>query len=201
MTQDPHVLLAEVDYDPDTIHHMKDPYDSGTEDPRLDSWTLNKMFNFQQDYEKDRQKGYVNFIKNKLHYFDVEYDFESADEDDIFKTNTKVVIDLENYDSVFGPVGINVDKHAEQTNIDEDIKNLVSHIKNKSQFKILYEKLDPNLVEQLNDIENDDVINFHRDNYLRFRDFKLHLKRDEMMSQLKKVQDKVSQESYIDSKY
>lgn len=87
------------------------------------------MFNFQVDYEKDRQKGYVNFIKNKLHYFDVEYDFENADEDDIFKTNTKVVVDLENFDSWFGPEGINVDKHSSQTNIDEDIKNLVSHIK------------------------------------------------------------------------
>ena len=136
LTQDPHSLLAEVDFDPKELEHIPDPYDGGKEDPRFDSYTLNKMFNFQVDYEKDRQKGYVNFIKNKLHYFDVEYDFENADEDDIFKTNTKVVVDLENFDSWFGPEGINVDKHAEQTNIDEDIKNLVSHI--KVNFNIFY---------------------------------------------------------------
>ena len=94
LTQDPQAILSEVDYDPDVLQNLKDPYDGGTEDPRFDSYSLNKMFNFQVGYEKDRQKGYVNFIKNKLHYFDVEYDFENADEDDIFKTNTKVVVCL-----------------------------------------------------------------------------------------------------------
>ena len=201
LAQDPHAILSEVDYDPDVLQNLKDPYDGGTEDPRFDSYSLNKMFNFQVGYEKDRQKGYVNFIKNKLHYFDVEYDFENADEDDIFKTNTKVVVDLENYDSVFGAHGIDVNTHAEKTNIDEDIKNLVSHIKNKSQFKILYEKLDPNLVEQLNDVGNADVEHFHRDNFLRFKDFKLYLKRDEMMGRLDSVKHNLSQQYYVDRNY
>jgi hypothetical protein len=201
LDQDPQAILSEVDYDPDVLQNIKDPYDGGTEDPRFDSYSLNKMFNFQVGYEKDRQKGYVNFIKNKLHYFDVEYDFENADEDDIFKTNTKVVVDLENFDSVFGAHGIDVNTHAEKTNIDEDIKNLVSHIKNKSQFKILYEKLDPNLVEQLNDVGNDDVKNFHRDNFLRFRNFKLYLKRDELMSRIPTVKTKLNKENYLDRSY
>ena len=201
LTQDPQAILSEVDYDPDVLQNLKDPYDGGTEDPRFDSYSLNKMFNFQVGYEKDRQKGYVNFIKNKLHYFDVEYDFENADEDDIFKTNTKVVVDLENFDSVFSSHGIDVNTHAEKTNIDEDIKNLVSHIKNKSQFKILYEKLDPNLVEQLNDVGNSDVEHFHRDNFLKFKNFKLYLKRDEMMSGLDAVKHDLSQQYYVDKNY
>lgn len=194
-------LLAEVDFDPDQLAHMKDPYDHGTEDPRFDSYTLNKMFNFQQTVEDDRQKGYVNFIKNKLHYFDVEYDFENADENDIFKTNTKTIVDIENFDSVFGAHGIDVDKHASQTNIDEDIKNLVSHIKNKSHYKILYEKLDPNLVEQLNDVSNEDVTHFHRDNFIIFRDFKLYLKRDEIMNRLKDVRNNVASEEALDRRF
>lgn len=58
----------------------------------------------------------------------------------------------------------------------------------------MYEKLDPNLVEQINDVDNHDVINFHRDNFLHFKDFKMHLKRDEMMSQLDNVKRRVTVE-------
>ena len=65
----------------------------------------------------------------------------------------------------------------------------------------MYEKLDPNLVEQLNDITNEDVRAFHRDNFLRFRDFKLYLKRDEIMSQLNVTRDQVTQEYQVDKQF
>ena len=168
----------------DLVGHQ-DVYDENLVDPKNDEFTLNEMFNLQQDYEDDRQTGYVNFIKNKLNYFDTEYDFDQGDDSDIFKTNSSVIVDLENYTTNIKSPGINVDKHLQTCNIDNSMKDLISHLKNKSKFKILYEKLDPALLEQINEIENDDVKDFHRDNFLFFKNFNLSLQKDEIVGKLR----------------
>jgi len=176
--------------DLDDIH---DPYDEKAVDPNYDEYVLNKMFSFQQSYEKDRQQGYVNFIKNKLHFIDVEYDYDNADDNDIFKTNSHVIVDLENFTTKVTPHGVDIEKHIYTTNMDKSMKDLVSHLKNRSKFKILYEKLDPILLEQVNEITNDTVKNFHRDNFLDFDDFSLMLKKEELIqnySNLKKTSKK-----------
>ena len=162
----------------DDVH---DPYDEKSVDPNYDEYVLNKMFSFQQRYEKDRQKGYVNFIKNKLHFIDVEYDYNNADDNDIFKTNSHVIVDLENFTTKITSHGVDIEKHIHTTNMDKSMKDLVAHLKDRSRFKILYEKLDPVLLEQVNDITNEDIKNFHRDNYLHFNDFSLNLKKEEMV--------------------
>lgn len=164
--------------DLDDVH---DPYDEKAVDPNYDEYVLSKMFSFQQSYEKDRQQGYVNFIKNKLHFIDVEYDYDNADDNDIFKTNSHVIVDLENFSTKVTDVGVDIEKHIHTTNIDKSMKDLVAHLKSRSKFKILYEKLDPALLEQVNDITNDDVRNFHRDNFLHFKDFSLALKNEELL--------------------
>lgn len=164
--------------DLDDVH---DPYDEKAVDPNYDEFVLNKMFSFQQSYEKDRQQGYVNFIKNKLHFIDVEYDYDNADDNDIFKTNSHVIVDLENFSTKVTPEGVDIEKHVHSTNIDKSMKDLVAHLKSRSRYKILYEKLDPALLEQVNDINNDDVRNFHRDHFLHFNDFSLTLKQEELI--------------------
>lgn len=168
----------------DMVGHQ-DVYDENLVDPKNDEFTLNEMFNFQEDYETDRQVGYVNFIKNKLNYFDTEYDFDNGDDSDIFKTNSSVIVDLENFQTKVNSPGINVDKHLETCNIDNSMKDLISHLKNKSKYKILYEKLDPALLEQVNEIDNDDVKDFHRDNFLMFKNFNLNLQKNEIFGKLR----------------
>lgn len=162
----------------DDVH---DNYDEKAVDPNYDEYTLNKMFAAQQSYERDRQQGYVNFIKNKLHFIDVEYDYDNADDDDIFKTNSHVIVDLENFSTKVTPHGVDIEKHLHSNNMDKSMKDLVSHLKSRSKFKILYEKLDPVLLEQVNETTNDQVRSFHRDNYLRFNDFSLMLKKEELL--------------------
>lgn len=41
------------------------------------------------------------------------------------------------------------------------MKDLISHLKLKSRYKILYEKLDPTLVFYLNDLTSKDIREFH----------------------------------------
>jgi hypothetical protein len=153
-------------------------------DPMFDEYVLNEMFNFQEDYEFDRQEGYVNFIKNKLNYFDTEYDFENGDDSDIFKTNSAIIVDLENFQTLVKSPGIDLSKHITTCNIDNSMRDLISHLKNKSKYKILYEKLDPALLEQINDLTNDQVKNFHRDFFLYFKNFNLSLKKDEIVTMI-----------------
>lgn len=166
------------------IKGRKDPYDEDSVDPNFDEYVLNEMFNFNQDIEEDRQRGYVNFVKNKIINFDTEYDYENGDDSDIFKTSTNIIVDLENYKTRINSPGIDLTKHLETTNIDNSMRELISHLKNKSKYKILYEKLDPSLLEQINNIDNENVKNFHRDNFLYYKDFSANLKKEEIIGNI-----------------
>lgn len=166
------------------IKGRKDPYDEDAVDPNFDDFVLNSMFNFNRDVEEDRQQGYINFVKTKIFNFDTEYDYENGDDSDIFKTSSNIIIDLENYTTKVMSPGVDVIKHAESNNIDNSMRELISNLKNKSKYKILYEKLDPPLLEQINNIDNENVKNFHRDNYLYFKDFSAILKKEEIIGNL-----------------
>ena len=166
------------------IKGRKDIYDEDSVDPNFDEFVLNEMFNFNQDYEEDRQRGYVNFVKNKILNIDTEYDYENGDDSDIFKTSTNIIIDLENYRTRVLSPGVDLTKHSDTTNIDNSMRELISHLKNKSKYKILYEKLDPPLLEQINNIDNENVKNFHRDNFLYYKDFSAALKKEEIIGNL-----------------
>lgn len=167
------------------VKSFKDVYDVNAVDPNFDEYVLNEMFNFQTDYDLQRQDGYVNFIKNKLNYYDTEYNYEDEnDGSNIFKTNSCNIVDLENFRTETRAPGMNLSRHI-NNNLDETLLNLISHLKNKSKYKILYEKLDPALLELINDLENNDIKDFHRDNYLNFKDYSMALKKDEILDRLR----------------
>lgn len=65
--------------------------------------------------------------------------------------------------------GIDLVKIVKRTNIDRTFKDLVSHVKRNSLYELSFEPLDTKLVNQLNDIENKEIMNFHRDSYMIFR--------------------------------
>ena len=179
------------------FNNQVDFYDEKAVDPNYDEYVLNKMFNFEKDYVKDRHVGYVNFIKNKLHLTDVEYDFENAsDDNNLFKTNSKVIVDLENFATKVRPHGLDFSNHIYTTNIDKTMKELISNLKSRSKYKILYEKLDPTLLAQVNDISNEDVKNFHRDNYLVFTDFGLPLTKEVMINNYENVKNSGNRKGY-----
>jgi len=179
--------IESFDFSPADLEDSRDPYDEKAVDPNYDEYVLNKMFSFEKDYVRDRQIGYVNFIKNKLHFVDVEYDYDTADENDLFKTNSRIIVDLENFATKMRSNGVDITKHLHTNNIDKSLKELISHLKSRSKYKIMYEKLDPTLLEQVNDISNENVKNFHRDNFLHFEDFSLLLKNEELMNKYDKV--------------
>lgn len=55
--------------------------------------------------------------------------------------------------------------------MDGTMRNLISHLKFKSRYKIYYEKLDPTLVHYLNDMSSKNVREFHQDNFLGFKNY------------------------------
>lgn len=169
----------EIMFDPIDALGQKDPYDESLVDPAFDDYMLNQMFNAQDEYEHERKVGYARFINSKIGQIDVESDPEKGGVDDIFKKNSGVVVDLENFQTIMKTKGFDASKHLEN-NIEASVKELVTHLKKKSKFPIAYEKLDPALLVTINGIQNDDVSNFHRDNFLYFRDFSLELKRNEV---------------------
>lgn len=58
---------------------------------------------------------------------------------------------------------------------DKTIYKLIHHIKNTAHYKILFEKFDTNLVNAMNDLTDNDVAEFHRDNYMTFYNYNAKL--------------------------
>ena len=171
-------------FDPTDAVGMQDPYDDSRIDPNFDEFTLNRMFNTVEDYEHERNVGYARFIASKIGQIDTELDNDKESEDEIFKTNTGTITDLENYSTLVLGKGFDVSKHLRNNNINTSIQELVFNLKKKSKFPILYEKIDPSLLNMANGIVNEDVSGFHRDNFLDFRDFSLDLKKYEVAAKM-----------------
>ena len=148
-----------------------DIYTEKHQDPEFNDTTINKMTNWNNQYDKQKNINYVNFIKNKLHFFDIDYDYENPDRDEIFNTAAKNVVDLENFETSVKVHGINLVKHLKSTNIGRSLKDLLGHLKSKSKYKIYFEKIDHEIVHQVNDISNKEVKTFHQDNFLGFKNF------------------------------
>ncbi len=160
-------------YTDQDLHSKVDPYDESLVDKNFDEFVLNDMFNRQTTYEQDRQEAYVQFIVNKLKLFDTEFDYNNAEDDEIFKQNTSIIVDLDNFATKITGHGINIEKHIETCNIDKPLRDLVSHIKENSHIKITYEKLDPNLVAMVNEVDDRVIRPFHRDSFMKFKNMSL----------------------------
>ncbi len=79
--------------------------------PKFTDYDFSEMFEKQADMESSREKSYENFIKNKLHYLDSEYDYNFSHENLIFKTKNHQQVDLENYKTILDSSGIEIQKH------------------------------------------------------------------------------------------
>lgn len=168
----------------DDFYKLVDPYKRVHEDPEFNKPAINNMFDFQKGYEADRHQGYVNFSKNQLHYLDTGLNFDHGVPDTLFRTTSSEVVDLDKFETEVRARGASFGKHIETTNIGEPIKELIIHLKQKTKFKIFYEKLDPTLLDQINEIGNNDIKHFHRDNYLNYNDFSAELKRNEIFARV-----------------
>lgn len=110
--------------------------------------------------------------------------FDEGVPDTLFRTSTSEVVDLDKFDTLVKNRGASFGKHIETCNISQPIKELIIHLKSKVKFKIFYEKLDPTLLDMVNDLSNTDVKRFHRDNFLNYSDFSAELKRNEIYSNI-----------------
>lgn len=144
------------------------------------------MFEFQDDYQLERANGYANFITNKMHAINPEYDFEAGTDRDVFKSNTHNVVDLDSFTTtVVRKDGIDLFKHAESTNISGPKFEVMINLRNKSHRPIKYEKINAVLLAEANELTNADVRDFHQDVFIHFRDFSAKYKRNEMVLDLK----------------
>ena len=178
------------------LRSIEDPYHDAHINPDFSDHVLNEMFTQETGYQKDREVGYKNFVLNQQHYFGTGLDFTADPPKTLFRTSTSKVVDLENYATHVGYYGIEIAKHIATTNISNPIKDLIIHLKTKSKFKIFYEKLDPTLLNMVNDVTNNDVANFHRDNFMTFKNFSGELKRNEMYSRMDEIIRTASQRGY-----
>lgn len=49
--------------------------------------------------------------------------------------------------------------------MDTTYRDLIYHLKNRTPHKISYEKLDPTLIKNLNEMTNNEIRDFHADNF------------------------------------
>ena len=112
-----------------------------------------------------------------MFYFDAGVNYSEAMPKELFRTSPSNVVKLDEFSTEIRNMGATVSKHAETTNIDGPMKDLILHLKLKTRFKIFYEKLDPTMLNEVNGIVNTDVIHFHRDFFIKFDDFSVELKR------------------------
>lgn len=79
----------------------------------------------------------------------------------LFKIAAQNLVRLEEFRTKVSSRGMDLFKHIKHHNMDWSMKNLIRHLKFKSKFKIYYEKLDPTLVHNLNDITSSEIQEFH----------------------------------------
>lgn len=103
-----------------SLRNTIDPYKRTVYNEKFNSFVLNDMFNQQEAYESKKQLGFQNFLLNKLDDVDVEYNYETADENKLFKTASPLIVDLESY----------------TTEVSADGINLKIHLKNKMNYRI-----------------------------------------------------------------
>lgn len=88
-----------------------------------------------------------------MHYFETDFDFDNKDENLLIKKKPENIVDFENYKTKIGfKDTMNYAKHVSNNNMDEDIIELVANIKNDSHYKIQYEKLDPSIMTEVNNL-------------------------------------------------
>jgi len=92
-----------------------------------------------------------------------------------------VVIDLENYETVIMKRGIDLSKYMKFSKMEARLVDLVAHMKEKAAFKIDFEKLDPKIVHELNEISNEDIKRFHKDNFARFHNYGDELQKESLL--------------------
>lgn len=139
------------------------------------------MIKKEELYEQLRSRGHNQFILNKLNKVDAEYNYERYSELDVFKTSSNIQVNFNEFALKIAKVGIEFKNHAEQNNLSEHITKLAIHLKENSEFKIEYEQLDSDVIDSLNQISNDYLKEFHRDNFIEFKDFGIFLTKEGMV--------------------
>lgn len=89
----------------------------------------------------------------------------------MFKTTPVEVVKLENYVVKVKARGFEFAQHVKLNNMNTTYRDLIYHLKNRTPFKIHYEKLDPTLIKNLNEMKNSELRQFHADNFLDFTDY------------------------------
>ena len=127
---------------------------------------------------------------------DVSVNTTDPNDKGLFKIASQNVVNLGNFTTVIARRGIDIVKHLKTNNMDGSLKNLIAHLKYKTRYKIFYEKLDPTLVTFLNDLEESDLKDFHRDSYMKFKPFGDELLRDYFLMNRKSIKARMKSRGY-----
>ncbi len=78
---------------------------------------------------------------------DVEYNYETSDDNKIFKEVETNLVDLQNFKVIVDDVGIDFIEHASTSKFETKIENLIAYIKKHSKHPIYFETMDPSLLD------------------------------------------------------
>lgn len=150
-----------------------DEYEEDFLNGGIDDHTIGKMTSRQIQSDRTLKKNYVNFIKNKISDFTSTSQFLNFEEDDaIFIKNYTSYIGLDEFVTSVDYEGIDLVTLMNTSNIDKSLRDLLSHVKNKHSYKMTYELIDKKVIKQLNEFDNANVKSFHKDIFMKFKDFK-----------------------------
>jgi hypothetical protein len=151
----------------------EDPYAEMYHHPEMNISNLRQMFEYQDLHDLDQKENFIKFVQNRLHYYDGSVDLAYPDPDgnpeQIFDTSKPIIVNLANFKTFTDSDGADIQKHFDNR-FDQPIKDLISHIKHHSKYRLTFEALDQKLLEQINEITNADVQSFHQDNFVDFID-------------------------------
>lgn len=125
-------------------------------------------------------RNYVQFIKNTLFDSNAKETFINP-EDNLFLELPDKLVGIEDFKTIIGIDGIDLKKILKSTNISKSYKNLLAGIKTKSPYELNYETMDKVVLHQINDINNNIVKEFHKDNFMRFKNLSYRMKRNSIL--------------------
>lgn len=151
---------------------------------------IDALANFQEELVESKKESYKSLVDDKMYYLDTEFDFDNAHKKQFIKTSSPMVLDLENYHTKVRIKGI-VFESLKDNPFDKDVQFLINDLREKALYPIEFENLDPKMVQLMNEIGDDEVYSFHKNQYMDFENFGIQLTKDDLLTNMQDFQEKL----------
>lgn len=175
---DGRILQTQSDWSQDlldpnnNVTKVIDIFDRESSDPEFDDAMVNQMMEVQDIFNTADPALYAQMI-NKYFAENFQADLDDNDSDNLFKQIETKRNDISTFQIYFSFAGIDIDKIVEKMNWSLAFRQIGVSLTSNSDEET--EVIFPDVIQAINTVSNNDVRNFYRNQFFRFRRVSLDL--------------------------